>query len=110
MHKRQYITVNLPHLQPSITLPEYLATPLELVINAGTEGINTIELQAAGCIASSSMISRLRARGALISSNRKDAVDTNNRLRKGIAHYTYDGWCNQEQEHDISTDYEKVQK
>tara|TARA_B110000908_G_C10246809_1_gene449321 strand:- start:978 stop:1316 length:339 start_codon:yes stop_codon:yes gene_type:complete len=91
-YKQQRIIVPLPNLHPEVALPRYLAIPLQLIIEAGSGGICTFELLAAGCTNASSIVQKLKYCGAQINSARSNSVDLLGRERKGIAHYTYHGW------------------
>lgn len=92
MGKRNSKIVHLPHPCPYVELPEHLATPLKLIINAGGEGMSTLDLQAAGITGCASMISRLTKRGACFERELRDVVDSNGKVRKRICHYIYRGW------------------
>jgi hypothetical protein len=88
----QQMTVDLPNLIPTVTLPLRLAKVLKLLIEAEERTINTIELGAAGCINSANAISKLRKLGARIEKKLKPAMDSHGDTHPRVAHYCYLGW------------------
>jgi hypothetical protein len=92
MSKRGDITVHLPNLKPTVALPPRLAKLLDLVINSGAAGINTLELTSAGCINPAEAISEIRARGGLLETCLWQAVDSGGEVHPRVAHYIYRGW------------------
>lgn len=93
-YKQQRIIVPLPNPYPEVSLPRYLAIPLRLIIEAGSSGISTFDLLAAGPTNASSVVQKLKHLGAQIKSTRRTSMDSLGRERKGVAHYTYHGWSN----------------
>ena len=86
------ITVVLPVMPATIDLPPALAETLQLIINAGSAGISSIELREQ-CIESVSIpdnIARLKELGILLISESR-TVQHRGRKRTGIAHYIFDG-------------------
>jgi hypothetical protein len=94
MIRGKRITVLLPNLYPSTTLPSQQGRILQLIIETGREGINTLQLFQAGFMSAQNEISTLRKRGAKIQTCRKDALDNNGDIHQAVAHYTYLGWEN----------------
>jgi hypothetical protein len=92
MSKRQKLTVSLPNLTPTITLPRHLGRVLQHVIDSGSEGVNSFELTRAGSLNPTRAISDLRKRGALISRELRDVEDSFGEIHPGVAHYIYCGW------------------
>jgi hypothetical protein len=85
-------TIHLPNLTPSVTLPLHLAHALQQTIEAGPGGASSIDLSTAGCMSPSRYISDLKKRGALISTELRDAEDSSGSIHPRVAHYTYCGW------------------
>jgi hypothetical protein len=73
-------------------LSHQLGKALKLIIEADIEGINSLQLFEAGCISAQSEISKLRKQGALIETQRRDAIDSNGEIHPSVAHYIYIGW------------------
>lgn len=92
MTKKRRTTVQLPHVTPYVELPDHLAKPLQLIVDAGDKGISTLELQAAGITGCASLISRLIKAGARIETELRNAVDCHGNVRKNIGYYIYRNW------------------
>ena len=86
------ITVHLPNLCPTVTLPNRLGTLLQLIIDASSRGINTLQLQEAGVIDPAAGVTALKKCGARIQTSREAARDAKGNMRNAIAHYAYRGW------------------
>ena len=84
--------VYLPKVTPAVALPLRLADLLEIIIDAGSAGVTTLELHQASYLNPSIAISKLRKRGAVISTARCEAIGHQGKLHKRIARYTFDGW------------------
>ena len=93
MFKRERMTILLPHLRPSVTLPHQRGKVLKRIIEAETRGVSTLQLLEAGCMSPQNEISTLRKHGARIETERRDAADVNGEIHKAVAHYTYMGWA-----------------
>jgi hypothetical protein len=92
MNKPQKLTVSLPNLTPTVTLPRHPGRTLEHVIASGTKGISTLELIEAGCLNPSAAISAIKKQGALIQKELRNVEDSNGEVHPRVAHYTYFGW------------------
>lgn len=91
MRKGQ-VTVELPNLHPSHTLPKHAARVLRQMIDAGQSGVNTLQLHESGCLNTARSLARLRTEGAIIHKYIADAVDSEGELHHRVAHYIYKGW------------------
>ncbi len=54
--------------------------------------LSTFELRRSGMASPAQTIAQLKAKGALIKTVSRDAVDDSGKLHKRVAHYTFNGW------------------
>lgn len=92
MPKKNSVEVTLPHIKPTVMLPNGLALTLQLIIDAGEQGINNLQLHEEVPMSGRGNVSLLRKYGAIIQTDRKVAHDSRGNPHKATAYYTYRGW------------------
>ena len=93
MSKHEKVVVHLPHPKPIVELSPALADLIIRIIEAGPDGINTLELYHEGILSVYNHVSTLKKKGAIIDTELKPANDHQGRMHPGIAHYSYKGWA-----------------
>lgn len=96
--------VYLPKVIPDLAFPLRQADLLDIIIDADSVGVTTLELLQAGYLNPSIAISKLRQRGAIIATTRCEAIGTHGKLHKRIARYTYLGWDSATEWDDLISD------
>jgi len=87
-HSPQPLTTEIPY----DTLSPALRKTLQLIADAGPNGINTLELLQAGCLACANHVYTLRERGAAIRTKKENATDAHGNVHPRVARYILDGW------------------
>ena len=95
MHKLQKITIDLPNPTPQVSLPRYLAEPLQLIIAGGTSGVTKESLNAAAKEPLRRIIRELIAIGFRIERTRVSVFDVKGKQYKATSYYRYNGLLNE---------------
>lgn len=86
-----------PYMVPVFHLPRYLATPLDHLLQAGDDGLTSVQMQALGCKHPAKLISELKSRGVIIDAWRGTAFDEELGCDRKLTLYKYKGFlptCN----------------
>lgn len=76
-----------------IYLPPRQKALMKDVLHAGKKGISVLQLHKKEHLGVAAGICRLRSRGFLFETERRDIYDRGGELRKRVTHYTLKGWC-----------------
>lgn len=96
MHKLKKISIELPSPTPKISLPRYLAEPLQLIIAGGTSGVTKESLSAAVKDPLRRVIRELIANDIRIERTRVSVFDVTGKQYKAATYYRYSGLLNED--------------
>lgn len=88
----QLTSVSLPNMMPVVRLRPRLARALQAIIDAGDQGISSIELWVDGHIGGASVVSELRSLGARFAKEMRIDIHPFTGEKHLVAYFRYEGW------------------